>query len=357
MSFILPIALAKNRKTYLTDFIFDNQIDGGFTNSLNSNDVSYQATANALEMLKFFDLYEEPQLFGDLKANVNVSVLQDDLKDELSNILGNNEPSIYDIFYLVKSIDLLNASINSDQKNTIEQYISNAEQSGGGFGPTNVSQSANLISTRYCLSILELIDSETENEEGHKNFVLTCENSDGGFGGNASLDSTIANTYYGLEVLDNLGGLDEIADKEKTIEYLKDHYIDDEADENTYGGYLPDNEANYCLLSSTYYCIRSIFLLNEKKMTNETTADWVLSRQNFRDGGFVNFNGINDQEDSSVINTFYAFQILKTFDEDLLYLNENVWMIEFNWIVLIVLLSILGVVIALVIYYWQKRRF
>lgn len=357
VSFILPYVLAKTRKTYITDFILDNNQTDGFTNSLDGNDISYKATANALEMLDFFELYEEPQFFDEAKVNVNMSVFQSNIKDELADYVSKEGiPDIYALFHLLRAIDLLNTSISSNLKDNIKTYISDAEQASGGYGPTNTSTSANLISTYYSINVLKSLNIDIENTEQHTNFILLTENSDGGFGGNESLDSTLANTYYALKVLQELESLDEISDSGNTIEYIKQYYINDKADKLNYGGFLPDDDSNYCLLSSTFYAIKSIALLDENELPDENTTEWVLDRQNFKDGGFFNYNGLDNQETSSVINTFYAFQILKTYDEELLYLNENVWMVEFNWVILIILLTVIGVAVAGGIYYWQTRR-
>ena len=58
---LIPAVLAKPRKTYITDFLYDCEIkDEGFSNSVeNDDDVSDQATAYALEILEKFDLVTE----------------------------------------------------------------------------------------------------------------------------------------------------------------------------------------------------------------------------------------------------------------------------------------------------------
>ncbi|MFO8017970.1 MAG: prenyltransferase/squalene oxidase repeat-containing protein [Promethearchaeia archaeon] len=355
ISIVLPVVLAKTRKTYLTDYLLDNEKDTGFTNSLKSDDISYKATGYALEMLDFFELYEEPQLFGDAKINVNVSVFQTNLKNELTDFVKTMH-SVYDLYYLLRANELVNSSISSSVRNDIELYISNMEQQDGGFGPTNTSTSANLISTSYSIKILDVLDMDIDNADKHKDFILSCINSNGGFGGNTSLDSTVANTYYALNALQILGDLDEISDAENTIEYLNGYYVDNQADEVNYGGFLPGDESEFCLLSSTFFAIESIKLLDENELPNESTTEWVLNKQNFKDGGFFNYNGLDDQETSAVTNTYYAFHILKTYDEDLLYLDENVWMVEFNWVVLIIILVGIGAVIGFGVWYWQQRR-
>ena len=86
-----PFALAKTRKTYLSDFLLDNLIeDDGFSNCdredyrEDNDEVSYEATAYALEILGKYNLLEEKDLFGKVEKSHNSSDLQDELEEYLN---------------------------------------------------------------------------------------------------------------------------------------------------------------------------------------------------------------------------------------------------------------------------------
>lgn len=357
MGLVIPFAMARTRKSYLTDFLLSAQQEEGFVNSIRDNSsISYEASAYALEMLSFFDLYEVEGWFGAVEANVNVSVLSGEIEDELEANVDDLDATIYDIYFLLKSLDLLNSTISSSLEEDIVAFLDASEQVGGGFGATNTSTTANLAATYFSLKTLDLLGEDQQNPESTRLWVRDCYNSDGGYGGNSSLESTIANTFYAILLLRDFYESDDFNDEEQTLEYLTSFYVDEEADELNYGGYLPHKDASYAKLSSTYYCVSIINIIDQSKLNNESTANWVLSKQSFTNGGFSDYSEGHDRYISTVTCSYFAFHVLKTFDTDLLYLEEQVWMAEFNWIIFMIVLIVLGAVIAVAILIWRKRR-
>lgn len=349
---ITPIALAKSRKVYLTDFILKNKINNeGFANSL-------EATSYSLEILKYYDMLAVKGLFGTTNPNVNSSILQKNLESNINSKFGNNSVNIYDIYFFIKSSKTLNSSINPYLLEKIRNYIAATRSGGGGFCPTNTSESVSLSSTYFAIKTISLLNDTVLNVNGHKNLVYSCRNSDGGYGGNSTLPSTIVDTYFAVSIINELGKVNELVSPNRTIEYLNSSYCADESDKINYGGYLPDQNAKYALIYSTYYCVQAISLLNPNKLnfTRESTINWVLVRQNFQDGGFIDSSAGTRQTNSSIQCSYFAFETLKTLDKSLFQLNEDVFMVEFNYWILIVILSSVGLAVAILIFIWRSRR-
>ncbi len=344
---IIPIVLGKTRNAYLVDFLFSTEIEGeGFKNGIGAGEPNNEATAYALEILDYYG-----------RTAHDDTDLETYLETELETIFDNGENVLYELYYLLKSLDVLDYSIEASLKNRIHQFINGTEQISGGFSLSNTSTLASMSSTYFVVQVFDLIEEPIPNKTVHKNWVLSCNNSEGGYGGNQSLSSTLASTYYAASILDELGAINDLVDKNKTLTYLKSFYVDDSADLNSFGGYLPDEMAQYALLSSTFFCVKSISLIDPdlSELNRASTMAWVLARQYFEDGGFAENSEGYEQKVSSVISSYYGFETLRVFNA-LSSLAGEIWMVEFNfWILGIVLMSI-GIIIALIVFLWRKRR-
>jgi len=279
------------------------------------------------------------------------------LEDEITSMFNEGEIDIYDLFYILSTLDFLGVILDLNLHDKIYEYVNETVQSTGGFSPTNTSTNANLISTFFIYNIFTLIDEPVENQTIHKNWVLSCNNTDGGYGGNQSLSSTLLTTYYAIYLVIELaeGEVSDLANTTSTLNYLKSFYINDLDNLDNYGGYLPDTFAENSLLSSTYFCVEGIRLIDSNELKKVATVDWVLNHQNFRDGGFSDHDEENDQKLSSIRASYYAFEILKGFGSlDLL--NEEIFMVEFSFLILIIVMSITGIIIAAIYLIWRKRR-
>ncbi|MHA1293138.1 MAG: prenyltransferase/squalene oxidase repeat-containing protein [Promethearchaeota archaeon] len=355
---ITPYVLAKPRKSYLTDYILGNKVENeGFSNTNSTDDVSYEATAYALEILKYYDLYEVPGLFGKKTVNVNVTETKKELKKEVRDLVPKkNRVIIYDLYYLLRALDALNTSVKDELKDDIEDYLDASEQVGGGFAPLNTSSTPTLISTYFACRIYKMINRDIEQESKHVDWVKSCLNGDGGYGGNSSSSSTLLNTYYAVLFMDFMADIDDLENSDDTIDYIDSFFVDDESDQLNFGGYLPDENAKYASLSSTYYCVKVLSLLDSDKLHQDNTTAWILKLQNFRDGVFSDNTDGKEQYKSSIIASYFAFETLKIFDSELDVLEEHVWMVEFNWWILIILLISLGIAITAIIIIWRRKR-
>ena len=361
---IIPAVLAKPRKTYITDFLYDCEIKNkGFSNSEENNKfVSDEATAYALEMLEEFDLLQKKDIFGTVEHEINTTKLPKDLEDKAKGMFGTGNVDIYDLYFLLKSLMILDDTnekydFSSSLKNDAITYLDSLLQLEGGYTPSSSSTSPTIASTYFALKIYDLLDEDFENKSITKNWVRACQNPDGGYGGNIGLTSTILNSYYAILIMDIIGDVNELYNEDNTIDYLKSFYEDNENNLENYGGYYPDEDSETTLIGSTYFCVMSIYLIDENEIDHEEeTLTWILNRQNFKDGGFADTDDESNQKSSSVINSYYAVQLITLFDADLISLNEEIFMVEFNWWILVGILIGIGLIAVAVIMIRRKRR-
>ncbi|MFX1311981.1 MAG: prenyltransferase/squalene oxidase repeat-containing protein [Promethearchaeota archaeon] len=344
---IIPSVFGKTRNAYLVNFIISNEIEGeGFSNAVTNNSkVSLEATAYALDILDHYGRNPDEK-----------ELLQEDLEARIEDMFDIDNVDLYDLSFLLRSLNSLDYSIEEDLMTKIYKYLNETEQSSGGFAISNDSTVVSLSSIYYVTQIYSLIDKPIQNKSNHIEWVLSTFNPDGGNGGNSTLSSTIPSTFYALSILIELGKLSAIPNITHTLNFIKSFYVENSADINNYGGFLPDYNAKHALLSSTYYCIKSISLIDDSELNQLETIKWLLSRQNFQDGGFADINEGFEQLASSITTSFYAFSTLKIFDPQLSRMSKDIWMVEFNYWILFIILGSIGLLIAIAVYWWHKRR-
>lgn len=330
----------------MIDFIYGNEIKGqGFKNGDSTSAVvSLEATAYALEIL------------DDLGRNAHDIIdLQTNLEDEISSMFSNDGVNLYDLYFLLKSLSFTQSdySLDGSLKNQIYQYLNGTEQVGGGFSFLNTTMSPSLSSTFFVVQIHSMLTpSEIQNIILHKDWILLQNNPDGGYG-NAT--STLLSTYYAVSLLNDLATVNDLVNKSKTLSYLTSFYVSNPSDVNNIGGYLPDLTSKYSILSGTYYSVMAISLIDKSFLSADKTTDWILSRQYFQDGGFADIADGNDQLSSSIIGSYSALKTL-TYFEALGKLAIDIWMVEFNYWILIILMGGIGLIAGIGIFIWRRRR-
>ena len=123
-----------------------------------------------------------------------------------------------------------------------------------------------MVSTYYIYKILKIMGEPFDNQTLHKGWVLSCNNTDGGYGGNQTLSSTLITTYYAVYLINELGIINDLANQTATLNYFKSLYIGDSNNLEHYGGYLPDLYAEFPLLSSTFFCVEGIGLIDDTEL-------------------------------------------------------------------------------------------
>jgi len=339
--------MAKTRYSYLIDFIYSQQNPGrGFGNS-------YEETAQALEILLYYNAFSIGGIFGTEKQ-VDVKTLGNHLENKLSDGIDNSM-NVYDIYFILKSLYLLNHKTSDTLLEKVYEYLNKTSLNEGGFSLNIDSKKPNLVATFYGILAFNVLSKTLPNKTLHLNWILSCNNSDGGYGGNRTLPSTLMTTYQAIFSISQLGTMDQIANKTAIINFLTSLYINELNDFERNGGYLPEKNAGFPLLSSTYFCISALELLNSTYLHKSATIKWVLSCQNSLDGGFFDKTEEDVQGSSSITSSYYAFKILQSFNA-LELLDEDVFTVEFNYVLLGIVLSIIAVAIVITIYVWRKRK-
>jgi prenyltransferase beta subunit len=348
---ITPIALAKTRQSHLVDFIYGFQRGDGRFGNIPSE------TSNAIEILDYYDAYLIEVLFEEPKS-VDKAELKDYLRDKIQGMFHTGEIDVYEINHRLITLNILESletSLNSSLHNEIYNYINNTYQVGGGFSPTNESIAANMVSTYYIYNIFSLLDEPVENKTIHLNWLLSCNNTDGGYGGNQTLSSTLITTYFAVYLINELGTINDLANQTNTLNYFKSLYIGDPNNLDRYGGYLPDLYAETPLLGSTLLCVKGISLIDANEINEAATSNWVINRQNFLDGGFGDWIEGIDRAFSSITTSYSAFKILQLLGAlDLL--NEDIFMVEFSYLILIIVLSVIGAIVLIGYIILRRRR-
>ncbi|MHA1782837.1 MAG: prenyltransferase/squalene oxidase repeat-containing protein [Promethearchaeota archaeon] len=344
---ITPLGMAKTRYSYLIDFIYSQQTPSErFGNS-------YEETAQALEILHYYNAFSIGGIFGTEKQ-VDIKTLGNYLENQLSDGIDNSM-NIYDIYFILKSLNLLNHKTSDTLLEKVHEYLNKTSLNEGGFSINIDTKKPNLIATFYGMLAFNILGKDLPNKTLHLNWILSCNNSDGGYGGNRTLPSTLLTTYQAISSIIQLGTVNQVVNKTATINFLNSLYINDPNDFERNGGYLPEIHAWFPLLSSTYFCVSSLDLLNLTYLHESTTIKWVLSRQNSLDGGFFDKTEEDVQGSSSITSSYYAFKILQLFNSlDLL--DEDVFTVEFNYVLLGIVLGIIVVAIVISIYVWRKRK-
>ena len=348
---ITPVALAKTRQSYLIDYVYENQ----------KNDESFgtspKDTTNAIEILKEYNAYLVEVLFEATKS-VDITDLKDYLTDEIQTMFNTGGIDIYKMFHHLEALNIIESSgtlLDSTLHDKVYNYINNTYQIGGGFSPTNTSKAANMVSTYYIYNIFTLIGETVENETIHKNWILSCNNTDGGYGGNQTLSSTLITTYYAVYLISELGTVNELANLAGTLNYFKSLYISDANNVKHYGGFLPDLLAKTPLLSSTLLCVEGISLIDKNELNAAATSAWVIRHQNFLDGGFGDWAEGIEERYSSISTSYSAFKILQILDR-LNLLEEDTFMVELNFLIFIIIISVVGVVVVAIYLILRRRR-
>jgi len=356
-----PLALALNRRTHLTDFIASTKgTTGGF-----------QATT-----LASTDSQGIPDLISSSYA-INMSLYfgktVKDVQDTSSWILDNLKTTDHgfrigagETKASMKGMYLAISALNSTGMiNSLglefRTWITNQRNvSSGGFsdeegGITTTMATYHAIDALYSFGNTSLLLSYNES----LNFYFqNCSNSDGGFAEIIGQSSTLEGTWAAVAGLNRLAllvgfTLSDALNVTKTLQYVSQFYFSNQTDDFNYGGYGTSGRAT---VRDTYYSQKIYSLLGEDNPKKDQVQKYLLSCQNSVDGGFAEKNADASYGTSSVITSFFAFDALMTFDNQLGMLNEEVWFLPFDYVLLIIVLAIIIVVLAVGVRYYRKHR-
>ena len=352
---IAPLVAAKTRDSYMINYIYANQ--GLIEDSEDFFGDNYEENTQALQILDYYNAFSIEGPFG-VEHQVDKVDLSNYLEDNLYDMFDSNTLLLYDLYNILQAFVLIGYTIDSALNVTVQKYLNSSSHVSGGFSPINTSISSDLASTFYAYQIYNLLGVEFPNKTIHENWILSCFRIDGGYAGNSTLTSTLLTTYYAVVLISELDSVNALMSKSKTLEYLNSFFINDTYDQIGYGGYLPMELAVFPLLSSTYFAATAIDYIQGNQSSylhKDATVSWILERQNFQDGGFSDKYSENNQELSSITTTSYAFKTLMLFDS-LSSLDQEVFMVEFNYLILTIVLVAIGILIIISYVIWRRRR-
>ena len=139
--------------------------------------------------------------------------------------------------------------------------------------------------------------------------------------------------------------------------YINTFYIDKSEYTDHYGGYtfFPEEEVPYASFLATYYSTISLSILFGSNTLADSTENWILNHQNPEDGGFMDNILPGQEQHSSTIITFYAVDMISSYDPNLGALGEDVWGSPINWW-LVLGLTFLAVACIIAGYFGYKKR-
>lgn len=344
---------AQSRQTNLNNFINRNfdSLSGGFydyKNDAGTSVVSPIATSAALEILNNS---------GQLSSYSDQLVrIESWLGDQILTCINQNDTS--DLAYILNGLKLVNdiGSISSDTHDSIINYLVSLKQNYGnavGYGLT-ATQNASVAGTYFALECYNSLGlSNLVPTDNVSQFILDCFDQSGGFTSNVdSSDVSLINTYYALESLNMTNLSDSITNKTQIASYINSFYVNNPELPNDNGGYtfVPSEYPPYTSFVPTFMSVMSLRVLYSDYTMNQTTVDWILNHQNPNDGGFrENANG-NQQIQSSVVVSFYAYQMLSLNYPTLSILNQEAWGSTVNWwLVVGIILVIIAVIVAVIV--------
>ena len=350
----IDYSVATSRKDLLEDFCISNQIEsGGFTdfNRGTSDITEFTSFAN------LFILYEIDLSLEKIDKSKAEFWFIDQINDFTSpTSTGKNIPNAY--FALQGSV-LLNSTANNTA--TVDDAITEMNnfynETSYGYNGDNTPIST-ISDTYFAVEFLHLAsdvlssaDFSLINSTDIATFVLSCWNSDdNAFGGSPGGEGNPIDSYYAIQTLIRLDKMDLFNYKEELSDFIDTFYCDDSVFESHYGGYShTPNTPSSSSLMMTYYSVSLQNNLNSSKLNNETTLDWILSRQSPYDFGFNDFSIVSDVEYSSAKLSYYAVRSILIFDEDAFgssnndLMNEELWDLSTSgWLIAAIVVGSLG---------------
>ena len=350
----IDYSVATSRKDLLEEFCINNQTGtGGFKDFNNGTE---ETITEFTSLANLFILYEiEPTLekIDDIAGFWFI----DRLDDFISTT--STEKSIPDAFYALKGLVLLNATANETTtlNNAIIEINSLYNETSHGYNEAN-SPKTIISDTYFAVEFLHLAGSlsftanfTNDNSTEIASFVLSCWNSDdNAFAGSPGGEGNPIDSYFAIQTLIRLEKLNLFNNGEELSDFIDEFYCDNSVFESHYGGYsYTPNSPKSSSLMMTYYCVSLQNTLNSSKLNNETTLNWILSRQSPYDFGFNDASSDSGIEYSSAKLSYYAVKSILIFEETAFgdknreIMNEELWDLSTSgWLIAVIVVGSLG---------------
>ncbi|OLS15787.1 MAG: hypothetical protein RBG13Loki_0584 [Promethearchaeota archaeon CR_4] len=357
---ITPLASALTRRTHLMNFIESTKTPlGGFQatalpSNTSANNPDVVSTSYAINMSLYFG--KEIKDFIDTATWIvdNLKTLDSGFRIMTTDLNGTMK-GMYHASMALNTTEKL-SSLGSEFQTWITDR---RNQTNGGFSEQKGGY-PNALTTYYAIEALYYLGNVSilsTYEESLRYYFRNCSNADGGFAEIANESSSLKGTWLAVASLSRLASLQGFSlesevDKTKTLEYVAQFYFSDPADEFNYGGYGTSGRAT---VWATYYAQKTYSLLGETNPNAAQIQNYLLSCQNSVDGGFAEKNVDGTYGTSAVITSFFAFDVLMTFDSKLGMLDVEVWFMPFDWVLLLIVIGI--VIVAIYAVYRLYRKY
>lgn len=351
----IDYSVATSRKDLLEQFCINNQMGtGGF---IDYNNGTEETITEFTSLANLFILYEiDPTLEKIDKKKAEFWFI-----DRLSSFTSttSTEKSIPDAFYALEGLVFLNATANETAtvNDAITKMNNFYNETSHGYNGAN-SPISTISDTYFANEFLYMAGSlsfttnfTNENSTEIASFVISCWNEDDkAFAGSPEGEGTPIDSYFAIQTLIRLEKLNLFNNGEELSDFIKEFYCDDPLFESHYGGYSHTRSSpTSSSLMMTYYCVSLQNTLNSSKLNNETTLNWLLSRQSPYDFGFNDVSSDSGTEFSSAKLSYYAVKSILIFEESAFgdksreIMNEELWDLSTSgWLIAAIVVGSLG---------------
>ncbi len=347
-------SVATSRKDLLEEFCISNQIaSGGFKDYNNGTEDSISEFTS---LANLFILHEIDPTLTKIDSIAGFWLI--DRLNDFTSTTGT-EKTIPEAFYALEGLVFLNAT--SNETATIDDAITKMNnfynETSHGYNGDN-SPISTLSDTYYAIEFLHMANTLSStanfsiiNSTEIASFVLSCwDNEDNAFAGSPGGDTNPIDSYFAIQALVRLEKLNLFNYEEELSDYIENFYCDDPIFESHNGGYShTPNSPSSSSLMMTYYCVSLQNTLNSSKLHNETTLNWVLSRQSPYDFGFNDVSSVSGVAYSSAKLSYYAVRSILIFEDDAFgdrnsdLMNEELWNLSTSgWLIAAIVVGSLG---------------
>jgi len=331
------------------DFILDLQIFdeinsdnyGGFESFEGESVSNLEYTFLGVDLLKLFNGLNEINKLACIEYITGRNLIDGGYEPEANMFISYIDST----YFAVKSLNLLDADswIQTDTPEWVGGRQNHNSQDGENYGGFEWKENFNtsfMEATYYGIQLtIELNSFYTINPLTARDWILSQENFDGGFGPTASISfSTIKDTYYAQKTLINMHN-PELINKESMISYVKSLQNLTTSSLINYGGFKPFEGSFNTTLESTYYAIKILAELEELEQINSSVVlQYVYSKE-------VEMGGFKDTRSNypNIADTYYAIKIQSIIEDwEIKDNNGNRGSLKNTFIPIFVIVGIIG---------------
>ncbi|MHA1718724.1 MAG: prenyltransferase/squalene oxidase repeat-containing protein [Promethearchaeota archaeon] len=354
-SISINYSVATSRKDLLEEFCISNQTESGSFKDYNNG--TTDTISEFTSLANIFILYQIDSTLEKIDKTKAGFWFIDKLNDFSSTT--TKEKNIPNAYYALEGSIYLNVTANNtaNVNEAVTEMNNHYNTSSHGYNGGN-APFPTISDTYFAMEFLYLADTISPNESFSTinsteiaTFILSCWDDEvNAFSASPGGVANPIDSYFAIQTLLRLDKLDLFNQKEELSNYIENFYCDDPAFESHYGGYsyIADSPLSSSLMM-TYYCVSLQNTLNSSKLHNETTLNWILSRQSAFDFGFGDVSSVSGSEFSSAKLSYFAVRSILIFDENAFgdknrdIMNEELWNLSTSgWLIAAIVVGSLG---------------